>query len=184
MFDDPKIIFDCSYASSMNYRENSDISKQLAHCFGINRLHREPFELHFCGIDKQSVLWSKLHRQIPTLTKKPLPVKIHEADICDVFPKEKLVLLTPDSSTVLQEYNPDDHYVVSGIVDRGSKVPLTLAKAKELNIRTARLPVDLHRTSRVNNVLTLDQVLNVMLEVKRSRDWKKAFQYVPRRKFY
>ncbi len=48
--------------------------------------------------------------------------------------------LTPDSRTDLLEYNPDDVYIVGGIVETAGDVPYTLTKAKKLGIRHARLP--------------------------------------------
>lgn len=168
----------------MNYRENFEAAKQLTLCFGLNRAHRSPFVMHYCGLHSGSLLWRNLQRNIPTLTEKPLPLKYHEEDICDLFPREKLVLLTPDSPNILQQYNAEDYYVVSGIVDRGDKVPHTFAKAKKFNLRTARLPLEQYRRCRQNKVLTLDQVLKIMLEVKRSGDWNEAFRYAAARKFY
>lgn len=180
----PKLVFDCSFSSEMTARENKETAKQLAHCFGLNRKHLQPFSLHYCGMDKQSLLWPLLQNTIPTLTKKPLPLQIYEEDACEVLPRDNLVILTPDSPNVLDKYNYDDHYVISGIVERGDKKPLTLAKAKRLNIRHARLPIDKYRRCRVHKALTLDQVLRVMLEVKQSKDWDAAFKHVPSRKFY
>lgn len=167
----------------MTSRENKEAAKQLTYCFGLNRSHQTPFVLHFCNMNSEGWLWSRLLSCIPTLTKRRLPVQIHQEDYFDLFPKEKIVVLTPDAPTVLKEYNPDVHYVISAIVDRGDKKPLTLAKAKRYDIQTARLPLELYRTCRVDKTLTLDQMLQVMLEIKYSGDWHKAFQYVARRKF-
>lgn len=181
---DPKIIFDCGYSGEMTNRENTETAKQLAHCFGLNRNHRTPFVLHFSNMNFQGLLWRRLQKCIPTLLQKPLPVQINEQDVIEMFPKEKLVLLTPDSPNILREYNPDDHYVISGIVDRGDRVPYTLSKAKKYDLRTARLPIESFRTCRIDKTLTLDQVMQVMLEIKFSRDWNEAFRYVAARKFY
>lgn len=179
----PKLIFDCSYSHEMTSQENKETAKQLTYCFGLNRSHPTPFVLHFCNMNFNSWLWTRLQSCMPTLTKRRLPVQIHEDDFLNLFPKEKLVLLTPDAPTVLKEYNADEHYVISALVDRGDRKPLTLAKAKQYDIRTARLPLESFRTCRVNNILTLDEMMQVMLEVKYSGDWHRAFQYVAKRKF-
>ncbi|XP_031640234.1 mitochondrial ribonuclease P protein 1 homolog [Contarinia nasturtii] len=180
----PKLIYDCSYSHYMTPRENNEVAKQLTIAFGNNRRHFQSYELNFCGMDKQSMLWSSLLKKIPTITTKPLPLRIHKADASEVFPKEKLVLLTPNLPNVLREYNNDDHYVISSIVDRGDKKPLSIAKAKELNIRHARLPLEQYRRCRMNKALTLDQTMSIMLELKRTRDWNKAFDFAAGRKFY
>lgn len=183
MLNGPKLIYDLGYSSQMTARENNEAAKQLAYCFGLNRNHRTPFVLHFCNLNFDTLLWKYLHKCIPTLTEKPLPVQIHKQDILELFPKEKLVILTPDSPNVLREYNSDDHYVVSGIVDRGDRIPLSMAKARKYDIRSARLPLEKYRTCRTNKELTLDQVMSVMLEIKYSGDWNRAFRYVSSRKF-
>ncbi|XP_031632457.1 mitochondrial ribonuclease P protein 1 homolog [Contarinia nasturtii] len=168
----------------MTQRENKEAAEQLAMVFGNNRQHHQPYALNFCGMDKQSMLWSLLLKNIPTITTKPLPLRIHEADASEDFPKEKLVILTPDSPNVLREYNNDDHYVISSIVDRGDKKPISIAKAKELNIRHARVPLEQYRRCRMNKALPLNHMIDIMLELKRTRDWNKAFGFVPARKFY
>lgn len=180
----PKLIFDCGYTGDMTHRENTETAKQLAYCYALNRNHRTPFVLHFSNLNLQGLLWKKLEKCIPTLLQKPLPVQIDDRDIIDKYPREKLVLLTPDSPNLLKEYNPDDHYVISGIVDRGDRVPYTLSKAKKYDLRTARLPLESFRTCRINKTLTLDQVMQVMLEIRFSGDWNEAFRYVAPRKFY
>lgn len=167
----------------MTSRENHETAKQLTYCYGLNRSHQTPFVLHYCNMNLESWLWSRLQNCIPTLTKRRLPVQIHEEDFKDIFPIGKIVVLTPDAPTVLSVYNPDDHYVISAIVDRGDRKPLTLAKAKQYNIRTARLPLESFRTCRVNQTLTLDQMMQVMLEIKYSGDWNQALRYVAKRKF-
>lgn len=169
----------------MTSRENKEAAKQLTYCFGLNRSHPTPFVLHFCNMNQQSWLWSRLLNCIPTLAApvRRLPVQIHQECFTNLFPNDKIVVLTPDAPTVLREYNSDMHYVISAIVDRGDRKPLTLAKAKQYGIQTARLPLESYRTCRVNKTLTLDQVMQVMLEVKYSGDWHRAFQYVAKRKF-
>lgn len=184
MLNEPKLIYDLGYSAEMNVRENSEAAGQLSYCYALNRNHRTPFVLHYCNVNFNSLLWKRLQKFIPTLTLKPLPLQIHQQDIIELFPIEKLVILTPDSPNVLREYNPDDIYVASGIVDRGDRVPYSLAKAKKYDIRTARLPLDNYRTIRMNKALTLDQVMQVMLEVKYSGDWNQAFRFVASRKFF
>lgn len=167
----------------MTSRENKEAAKQLTYCFGLNRSHQTPFVLHFCNMNLDGWLWGRLKNCIPTLTTRRLPIQIHPEDYMELFPREKICVLTPDAPTVLKEYDPDVNYVISAIVDRGDKKPITLAKAKRLDIQTARLPLELYRTCRVDKTLTLDQMMQVMLEIKYSGDWHKAFQYVAKRKF-
>lgn len=59
-----------------------------------------------------------------------------------------------------------------------------MAKAKRDGIRMARFPIDKYLdwgTSSSKN-LTLDQTMNVMLDLRHTGDWKKALEHVPVRK--
>lgn len=75
-----------------------------------------------------------------------LNLEAHAECYSSMFPKERLVVLTPDSGYTL-EYNGNDVYVVSGLVDFASAVPVTLDKARSLGIRTAKLPMHLVKLS-------------------------------------
>lgn len=177
----PKMIFDLGFDKEMSPRENLETARQLNIIIANNRRHRVPFVLHFCNIAHENVIWRHLHRMMPTIER--LPMNLNREDYTDILPNDKLVILTPDSPNVLEKYDANDHYVISALVDRGDMKPLSLSKAKQKNLRTARLPLDSYRSVRQNKVLTLDQIHNVMLEVKYSNDWNKAFEYIAARKF-
>lgn len=104
------------------------------------------------------------------MTTKNSMVEIHEKCYTELYPKERLLMLTPDSPNDL-EYNFNDIYIVGGIVDRGHEQPLTMSKAKRLGLRTARLPLPgygLHRT----NCLHMNKVVDILLARQFSKDWK------------
>lgn len=128
------------------------------------------------------MLWKYLLQCIPTIQTKPIPIRLHQKDCIEVFPKEKLVLLCPHSQNVLEKFDSKKHYIIGAIVDRGNKRPMTLAKAREQGLETARLPVDSYRRFNANKTLTLDQIMSIMLEIKFSGDWNKAFEYIAKRK--
>lgn len=131
---------------------------------------------------KQGLLWKRLTKDIPNLGSSDLPIQVHEEDYCDLFPQEKLVLLTNQSPNILKEYDSTKHYVLGGFISRTRPSPVLMAKAKQLQLETARIPFDLYRTLQLNyNTLPLNQIVQIMLEVKYSRDWNKAFDYVAKR---
>lgn len=136
-----KIILDCSYEKYMTDLERSKTTKGLLRVYAENRKHMKPMDLHLCGVKPDSVIIKNLSRRIPTLLSKGSPTELHTQCYTELFPKERLVMLTADSNDVL-EYNFDDIYVIGALVDMGRNDPLTLAKAKKLGIRSARLPLD------------------------------------------
>jgi hypothetical protein len=62
--------------------------------------------------------------------------------------------------------------------------PLSLAKAKKEGIRMAKLPIDkyLDWGSGSTKSFTLNQVMNILLDLRHTRDWNKALKHVPIRK--
>lgn len=110
--------------------------------------------------------------------EKPLPLIIHKQDIIDVFPRDKLILLTPHSPNILHEFDPKMYYVISVLVGQSIGLPYAMEKATKLNLQTARIPIDYYINCSSITHLSLGQMLKVMLEVKYSKDWNEAFRYV------
>lgn len=107
-----------------------------------------------------------------------MPVCVHHVDFIDIFDRDRLVILTNDSPNVLTEFDAEVHYVLGAIIRRSHINPFMQAKAKEMNIRTARLPFDMFRRFRTSKALPLDQLTDILLEVRRNRDWNKAFEFI------
>lgn len=55
--------------------------------------------------------------------------------------KEHLVYLTADSENILEEMDPTKIYIVGGLVDRNRWKGITMKKAEEQGIQTAKLPI-------------------------------------------
>lgn len=178
--DDPPLVFDFAYNDSMTKYEIMDTAKQIKYAFTANRQHVRPFVMHLCNIDKNSDLWREITQLMPNIEQ--IPIKIHAADITDIFPPEKLVYLSPDALEPLTSFNTDDRYIVGGLVDKGNSMPLSLAKAKKLNIRSARLPLEKYVRMNSHKTLTLDQMTKILLELKTSQSWPEAFKKLPTRK--
>lgn len=56
--------------------------------------------------------------------------------------KDNLVYLTADSETVLDELDLKKIYIIGGLVDRNRWKGITMKKAGEQGIQTAKLPID------------------------------------------
>lgn len=157
-------------------REARNLIQQLDACYSANKRHIEPFHMHFTGIPNTGFLADELKWKH---TGNAF-IDYHEQDIHEVFPKEQLVYLTPQSFTNL-DYNPNDIYVMGALVDLIDKKPYTSAKAKKLNLRTACLPLNRFYRLKKNKSLPLDIVYRVMLDINLTGDWEKAMIHVPQR---
>lgn len=180
-----KLIFDCSYDRNMTQREAKNAAKQLTRCFAANRKNRQPFDLHFCNVNFDSATMKQLERNIPTMRDKGFPMNFHEGSYLELFPKNELVYLTPHCQNDLTEYDPNMTYIIGALVDRSNHEPLSLAKAKELDLKMARLPLEAHLDwgTGSDKSLTLDQMTKIMLDLKNTQNWQVALQHVPKRKF-
>uniref|UniRef100_A0A182R3J3 RNA (guanine-9-)-methyltransferase domain-containing protein 1 n=1 Tax=Anopheles funestus TaxID=62324 RepID=A0A182R3J3_ANOFN len=176
------LVIDCSYDDYMNDKEMRNTAKQLMLCFALNRTHAEPFNIHHCNANFDKTTMKQLEKHLVQLRQPEFPFNITERSYMDLFPKERLVYLTPHCKTDLTEFNPDDVYIIGAMVDKSSQEPVSLGKAKKLGLRMARLPLDNYFQFKSGKSLTIDQMLAIMLELKTSNDFGKAFQFVPRRK--
>ncbi|KAG4070297.1 hypothetical protein HA402_009860 [Bradysia odoriphaga] len=180
-----KLIFDCSYDEYMTVHEAKNAANQLGRSFSDNRKDREPFDLHFCNVNFNSVTMKNLERNMPTMRNKEFPMNLHECSYVDVFPKEQLLYLTPHCDDDLTEYDPNMIYIIGAMVDKQVQKPLSVGKASELNLKMARLP--LHRYLNCGEgfrkFLTLDQMVRIMLDLKRTGKWEIALQHVPKANF-
>lgn len=109
------------------------------------------------------------------------PIYRDNRHYCDIYPKDKITILTHSSPNALQKYDPDACYVFGALVDLTPKKNLILGRAKEMNIQTARIPFDLYGKYRKTDCLAFPILTRIMLEMKRSQDWTEAFKYVPLR---
>lgn len=112
------------------------------------------------------------------------PMNVHTKSMTEKFDKEKLVYLTPHCNHDLVEFNHNDIYIIGAMVDKTNNEPLSLAKAKKQGLRMARLPLDRYLSwgAGSGKSLTLNQMVNIMLEMKKHGDWERALRFVPRRK--
>ncbi|XP_035919131.1 mitochondrial ribonuclease P protein 1 homolog [Anopheles stephensi] len=176
------LVIDCSYDDYMNDKEMRNTAKQLMLCFALNRSHTEPFNIHHCNANFNKTTMKQLEKHLVQLHQPEFPFNVTERSYTDLFPKERLVYLTPHCKNDLTEFNPDDVYIIGAMVDKSSQEPVSLGKAKKQGLRMARLPLDSYFQFKSGKSLTLDQMVAIMLELKTSNDFGKAFQHVPRRK--
>lgn len=171
-----KIIVDCSYEHMLTNLERSKIAKGLKRVYSENRLHKKPMNLHLCGVQLESVVFQNLSSQVPSLFEKSSLTKLHTECFSELFPKEQLVMLTPDSDTEFK-YDPHAIYIVGAIVDLGHNDPLTLAKAKRLGIRTARFSLDnLRLREGDTRELTMFTTIDIIRECQMTDDIHKVIR--------
>ncbi|KRZ06415.1 Protein DENND6B [Trichinella zimbabwensis] len=180
----PRIVFDMGFLSELSPIETDLTWVQLREAYYANRSHQTPFSLHLtdCNFDHPS--WSESHRYfnggLQTYT-----MDMDSENFTKLYDPERLVYLSPDARTMLHSVEPDKVYIIGAMVDKPNKTNCTLGKAKQFNIAAAKLPIDKHvKWECGSKSLTLNQVLNILLEVtSNGGDWTASFlKHVPKRK--
>ncbi|NXM35915.1 TM10C methyltransferase, partial [Oxyruncus cristatus] len=177
------LVFDMSYEKEMSVREVANTVKQLVQSEGCNRRAADPFHIHFCNFKDDSLYHREFLKHYKEAWGKLL-ITVTEQCYTEVFPKNKLIYLTADSPKVMKTFDHDKIYIVGSMVDKSIKTGVSLARAKRLGLETAALPLDkylLWNTGAKN--LTLDQMMHILLTLKDTADWKKALEFVPKRKY-
>ena len=148
----------------------------------LNKEAKTPFPLYFTGVKPEIQEWMKKIYLIDE-NGSNFPVEITEKHQTELFPKERLVYLSPDSKNDLMEYDDDDIYVIGGIIDKGLDYsPLTLANAKRNKIRHARFPMK--KTIGLTADLNVETCVAIMADMKYSNDWFYSLRWVPSRHYY
>lgn len=134
------LVVDMNYESYMSNQNIVSFVNQLLDGYGNNHRHVEPYDLVLSNFDKSSFVFNKIcymHKRHDCLF-----AKTSEQSYVDLFPKERLVYLSPDAEDELLEDDEDNIYIVGGFVDSSCGKPISYARAKKDNIRSARLPID------------------------------------------
>ncbi|NXM63514.1 TM10C methyltransferase, partial [Illadopsis cleaveri] len=177
------LVFDMSYEKEMSVREVTNTVKQIALSESFNRKTVDPFHIHFCNFKEDSLYHKEFTKQYREAWDKLL-ITVTDQCYTEIFPKDKLIYLTADSPKVMKKFDHDKIYIVGSMVDKSIKTGVSLARAKRLGLETAALPLDkylLWSTGAKN--LTLDQMMHILLTLKDTADWKKALEFVPKRKY-
>jgi len=94
-----------------------------------------------------------------------------------------VVYLTSESTTTLDKLEPYTSYVIGGIVDKNREKGLCYKLALERGLRTAKLPIGEYMQMQSRQVLTTNQVVEIMSKWLETGDWGTAFMAViPKRK--
>ncbi|KAF3592948.1 hypothetical protein DY000_02024857 [Brassica cretica] len=152
------VVVDVDFAHLMSESEISSLVQQIMYCYAVNGRSTSPCHLWLTGIK------GEMSRQLDKLP-------------------ESLVYLTADSETVLDELDPKSIYIIGGLVDRNRFKGITMNKAQEQGIKTAKLPIGEYMKMSSSQVLTVNQVVEILVKFLETRDWKTSFfTVIPQRK--
>lgn len=147
-----RVAIDFNYDELMLDKDIAKCAKQMLRVYTENRKSSMPIRLHFTSIHANSRIEKALDRNDGY---KNWDVKIHEESYLDKFDRNSIVYLTSDSDNVLNELDTSAVYIIGGLVDHNHHKGLSLQRADENGLKTARLPLSEHIEIKTRSVLTI-----------------------------
>uniref|UniRef100_A0A6V7QX13 tRNA (guanine(9)-N(1))-methyltransferase n=1 Tax=Ananas comosus var. bracteatus TaxID=296719 RepID=A0A6V7QX13_ANACO len=175
-----KLVIDLDFADLMTSNEVHSLVQQIIYCYAVNGRCASPSHLWLTGC--QGEMDNQLQR-IPGYDK--WIIEKEKKSYIEAFQdrKEDLVYLTADAETVLDDLDLKKIYIIGGLVDRNRWKGITMKKANDQGIQSAKLPIANYWKMSSSQVLTVNQVFEILLKFWETRDWKTAFfQVIPQRK--
>uniref|UniRef100_A0A3Q2QWX3 tRNA methyltransferase 10 homolog B n=1 Tax=Fundulus heteroclitus TaxID=8078 RepID=A0A3Q2QWX3_FUNHE len=175
-----RLCVDLSMTDCMSDKEISRLAGQLRRLYGSNKKATRPFHLFLTDLREDG----RLYRECVRMNDGFLgyTMEITEESCLDLFPSETIVYLTPDAQEALETVDPDKVYVLGGLVDESIQKKLSLSRATELSVHTARLPIDEYMVKKNNaknfhsKILAINQVFDILLMFSETGSWTQALQ--------
>ena len=172
----PIMVIDCDFEPLMVDKELKSLSQQLSYCCNINKQQTNPLNLLYAGVGPklmQSLQKNNCQNWHVQITEKPyLEATIETDKGQQAIDQKRFVYLTADSPNIITELNPDDIYIIGGIVDRNRYINLTLNKANKDGIRHGKLPIGDYVKLQTSAVLAVNHVLEIVATYYVCKDWR------------
>lgn len=147
-----RVAIDFDYDELMIDKDIAKCAKQLLRVYTLNRKSTMPIHLSYTSIRENSKIENALKRNDGYHN---WDVKIKNESYFNLFDHDSIVYLTSDSDNVLEELNPNAVYIIGGLVDHNHHKGLSLQKAEEKGLKTARLPLSEYISIKTRTVLTI-----------------------------
>lgn len=176
----PRLCIDLSMTHHMSKKEMSRLAGQIRRLYGSNKKADKPFWICLTGFTTDSPLYEECLRMNDGFSNYLLDVM--EEDCFSLFPLETLVYLTPDSEHALEDVDLNRVYILGGLVDESIQKKVTLQKAQEHSVKTARLPIQEYMVRRQNEknyhseILAINQVFDILSTFFDTHNWPEALK--------
>ncbi|XP_039552293.1 tRNA methyltransferase 10 homolog B [Passer montanus] len=164
----------------MSEKESGRLASQIRRLYGANRRAARPFWLCLTEFTAGTPIYEQCFRMNDGFGAYLMDTT--PESYLDLFPLEAIVYLTPDSENVLEDIDPSKVYVLGGLVDESIHKQLTLRRAREQRLHTARLPIREYMVRAPNarnyhcETLAINQVFDVLSTYYETRSWPAALR--------
>ncbi|XP_053202327.1 mitochondrial ribonuclease P protein 1 homolog isoform X2 [Panonychus citri] len=159
----PKIVIDCDY--DLNIVEAKKVVWDINYTIKAISKQTDPFNLLLTGPINSSYK-NMLNELLDSSNPKfgYIGLQMKDEHFLDLFPKEKIIYLSPYSVNPLKSYDKDSIYVLGGLPDLQSvNIRLgSLKKIKALGLKSYRLPLDDHFVFKASKRLSCQECVNIL----------------------
>ena len=172
-----QVVVDCDFDSYQTEKELTSLKQQLIYCYAENKRSDNPLNLILTGMS------ADLQSSLQKVSSCNWNLPIHSDSYLSLFDKSKLIYLTADSENFIDAFDPEYVYIIGGIVDHNRHKELTLNKANNEEIKTAKLPLQKFVQLQRSSVLTVNHMIALILKFIQTQDWVLAInEAIPQRK--
>lgn len=181
------LVIDFSYDHLMSLRGHVTLANQVQLLISHNRRQLEPMDIHFCNYRADPRFDNELHKSMNVRSPDELLVTSTESSYLQLFPKERLVYLSPHAEEELSQFDDDAIYVIGAFVDKLQHIKDRHSFHKSCNegVRSLKLPLDdyLDMRSGTNTCLNVDHVAKIMIDLSNGSSLHDCLErHVPSRK--
>ena len=178
-----KICIDCGFEKKMVKKEIRSLIVQLSLIYGRMRSTDNLFDLtiaNYSGLVKEL---SQGKNMEDTWHATFDPRSLKEMIFSKHFEDKEIIYLSPDAEEELTEFDRSKVYVIGGLVDGSVHLDQTSMKAKEIGIKSQKLPLEkLREKFPFRTCLNLNTVFNIVDDFLSFEDIEKAiFENIPKR---
>ncbi|KAH7154893.1 guanine-1-methyltransferase-domain-containing protein [Dactylonectria estremocensis] len=176
------LIFDCGFEEYMLDKELVSLGAQITRSYSENK--NAVFRSHMWVSGWDGKLAARFRTVLEDKHRNWKGIEFLECDFIECAEEYKdIVYLSSDSPYTLDRLEPNTSYVIGGLVDKNREKGLCYKRARELGIRTARLPIGEYMVMQSRTVLATNHVVEIMLKWLEFEDWGEAFlSVIPKRK--
>ncbi|KAK6093743.1 tRNA (guanine(9)-N(1))-methyltransferase [Batrachochytrium dendrobatidis] len=167
-----RIAIDCNFEKYMTDQEIKSTIVQLGFCYSVNR--KQPKRLDLSATSFTPLLQKLMAERTPTYSNWR-NFEFHSGHYSEVYEPTNCVYLTADSPNTLQELDPTKVYIVGGIVDRNRHKSLCFNDALKTGVSHAKLPLSSYVDMPSRKVLTINHVVEILVNYANSGNWEDAF---------
>lgn len=153
-----RVVVDLSFSDVMLPKEIKSLASQLGFCMNAVKKGDFPIHLNLCSytgnikIEGEKMGFDKVN------------ISYHEKPVEVVFANTtgQLVYLSPDAEEELESFEPENVYIIGGLVDNQIQKNASMDRATEMKVITRKLPLDF-----VDNIKKFRKCLNIntMVEI-------------------